>query len=64
MDHHIYRDPRFVLKAALYKDSQSGEIKLETENLHKYSWSRELKEKYLGETKTVMRNVDGVRSAL
>lgn len=56
MDHHIYRDPRFLLKAALYRDSQSGEIKLETENLHKYSWNRVLGEKYLGDAKAAMRD--------
>lgn len=49
MDHHIYRDPRFLLKAALYWDSQSGEIKLETRNLQKYSWNKKLRDKYLGD---------------
>jgi len=46
-DHHIYRDPRFKVKAVLYEDPMSGEIILKTENLEKYSWNPQLKEKYL-----------------
>ena len=46
-DHHIYRDPRFKLKAILYEDPISGERILKTENLEKYSWNSELREKYL-----------------
>ena len=46
-DHHIYRDPRFKVKAILYEDPTSGERILKTENLEKYSWNPELKEKYL-----------------
>ena len=49
MDHHIYRDPRFFLKAALYRDPKSGEIALQTDNLTKYSWNEDLREKYLPE---------------
>ena len=49
MDHHIYRDPRFRLKASLYTDSATGELKLETENLKKYSWNLDLRKKYLPE---------------
>jgi len=46
-DHHIYRDPRFKVKAILYEDPTSGERILKTENLEKYSWNPEWKEKYL-----------------
>jgi hypothetical protein len=46
-DHHIYRDPRFKVKAILYEDPISGEIILKTKNLEKYSWNPEWKEKYL-----------------
>ena len=49
MDHHIYRDPRFFLKAALCRDPKSGEIVLQTDNLIKYSWNEDLREKYLPE---------------
>ena len=47
MDHHIYRDPRFVLKAAVYQDPNTDEIILQTENLKKYSWNEALREKYI-----------------
>jgi hypothetical protein len=47
MDHHIYRDPRFVLKAAVYQDQYTDEIILQTENLKKYSWNEALREKYI-----------------
>ena len=47
MDHHIYRDPRFVLKAAVYQDPSTNEIILQTENLKKYSWNESLREKYI-----------------
>jgi hypothetical protein len=47
MDHHIYRDPRFVLKAAVYQDPNTDEIILQTENLKKYSWNETLREKYI-----------------
>jgi hypothetical protein len=47
MDHHIYRDSRFVLKAAVYQDIATGELYLETENLKKYSWDLGLREKYI-----------------
>ena len=47
MDHHIYRDPRFVLKAAVYQDPATNEIILQTEYLKKYSWNEELREKYI-----------------
>jgi hypothetical protein len=47
MDHHIYRDPRFVLKAAVYQDPTTDEIILQTENLKKYSWDESLREKYI-----------------
>jgi hypothetical protein len=46
LDHHIYRDPRFVLKAVVYQDAETGEIRLETKDLQKYSWSRALRERY------------------
>jgi hypothetical protein len=49
LDHHIYRDPRFVLKAVIYEDPMNGEVKLETENLVKYSWNEALRNKYLSE---------------
>jgi hypothetical protein len=47
MDHHIYRDPRFIVKAVIYQEPETGKIRLERENLQKYSWSETLKEKYL-----------------
>ena len=47
MDHHIYRDPRFVLKAAVYQDPTTDEIILQTENLKKYSWNESLRETYI-----------------
>jgi hypothetical protein len=47
LDHHIYRDPRFVLKAVVYQDAKTGEIRLETKDLQKYSWNKALKERYL-----------------
>jgi hypothetical protein len=47
MDHHIYRDPQFVLKAAVYQDPNTDEIILQTENLKKYSWNEALREKYI-----------------
>ena len=46
-DHHIYRDPRFTLKAVAYQDAETGEIRLETKDLQKYSWNEALREKYL-----------------
>ena len=46
-DHHIYRDPRFALKAVLYQNPNTGETIFETKNLEKYSWRPALKEKYL-----------------
>jgi hypothetical protein len=47
MDHHIYRDPRFKVKAILYEDPISRKRILKTENLEKYSWNPKWKEKYL-----------------
>jgi hypothetical protein len=47
MDHHIYRDPRFVLKAIGYQDPKSGEFKLETDNIKKYSWNEALRQRYI-----------------
>ncbi len=47
LDHHIYRDPRFVLKAIVYQDAKTGEIILETKDLQKYSWNNVLRERYL-----------------
>jgi hypothetical protein len=47
MDHHIYRDPRFVLRGAVYQDPNTYEILLQTENLKKYSWNESLREKYI-----------------
>ena len=47
MDHHLYRDPRFVLKAAVHQDPNTDEIILQTENLKKYSWNEALREKYI-----------------
>ena len=48
MDHHIYRDSRFLLKAALSHDIATGELHLETENLKKYSWNSDLRMTYFG----------------
>ena len=47
LDHHIYRDPRFVLKAAVYQDAKTGDIRLKTKDLQKYSWNKVLRERYL-----------------
>jgi hypothetical protein len=49
-DHHIYRDPRFKVKAILYEEPVSGEIILKTENLEKYSWTQALRERYLSQS--------------
>ncbi|MBE0558674.1 MAG: hypothetical protein IH628_15720 [Proteobacteria bacterium] len=46
MDHHIYRDPRFVLRAAIYLDPEIRRIVLQTDNLRKYSWSPERQGRY------------------
>jgi len=46
-DQHLYRDPRFELKAAIWQDQTNGEIRLEEENLQKYSWNEVLRKKYL-----------------
>ena len=47
MCHHIYRDPRFELKAAVYQDQETNEIIIQSENLRKYSWNEELRAKYI-----------------
>ena len=47
LDHHIYRDPGIVLKAVVYQDAETGEIRLETKDLQKYSWNKLLRERYL-----------------
>ena len=47
MCHHIYRDPRFEMKAAVYQDPTTDEIILQTENLKKYSWNEALREAYI-----------------
>jgi len=49
MDHHIYRDPRFEVKAAVYFDQRTKDIKLKTGNIKKYSWDRKLRDMYLKE---------------
>jgi hypothetical protein len=36
-----------VLKAFVYQDAKTGEIRLETRGLQKYSWNEVLKERYL-----------------
>jgi hypothetical protein len=46
MDHHIYRDPRFFIKAIIYQEPETGEIRFEKENLQKYSWDDSLRKKY------------------
>jgi Permuted papain-like amidase enzyme, YaeF/YiiX, C92 family len=46
MDHHLYRDPRFLVIATVYHEPETGEIRLERENLNKYSWNDTLKERY------------------
>ena len=46
MDHHIYRDPRFQLKATIYQEPETGEFQLQQGNLYKYSWSKILTERY------------------
>ena len=50
MDHHIYRDPRFTVKAAVYQDAATAEIILERCNLTKYAWNEVLREKYKTDT--------------
>jgi hypothetical protein len=47
MDHHIYRDPRFEVKAAVHQNLNTNEFHLETGNLEKYSWNQSLRNKYL-----------------
>ena len=47
MDHHIYRDPRFEIKAAVHQNLNTNELHLETGNLEKYSWNQSLRNKYL-----------------
>lgn len=49
MDHHIYRDPRFDVKAAVYFDQKTKDFKLETGNIEKYSWNKKLRDRYLAE---------------
>ncbi len=46
MDHHIYRDPRFEVKAAVFQDRRATEMRLETGNLEKYSWNQPLRNNY------------------
>lgn len=46
MDHHIYRDRRFSVIATVYQEPETGEIRLERENLNKYSWNGALNERY------------------
>ena len=50
MDHHIYRDPRFEVKAAVEIDQRTKELKLETGNIKKYSWNKKLRDRYLAES--------------
>lgn len=38
MDHHLYRDPRFSVKAIIYPEPQTAEIRAELTNLQKYLW--------------------------
>jgi hypothetical protein len=47
MDHHIYRDPRFEIKAAMHWNLNANEFHLETGNLEKYSWKQSLRNNYL-----------------
>ena len=46
MDHHIYRDPRFEVKAAVSYNVQSDCLELQTGTLRKYSWNPPLRVKY------------------
>ena len=46
MDHHIYRDPRFEVKAAVSYNPRSDRLELETGHLDKYSWNPSLRLKY------------------
>jgi hypothetical protein len=46
-DHHIYRDPRIALKAVVYQDAETGEGRLKTKDLQKYSWNKALRERYM-----------------
>lgn len=47
MDHHIYRDPRFEVKAVVYQCLTTNEFHIDTGNLEKYSWNQSLRNKYL-----------------
>ena len=51
MDHHIYRDPRFEVKAAVNIDPKTKDLKLETGNIEKYSWNKKLRDQYLTENR-------------
>jgi hypothetical protein len=48
MDHHIYRDPRFEVKAVVLQDADSRRFQLSTCDLDKYSWNPSLRHRYLG----------------
>ncbi len=47
MDQHLYRDPQFMIKAAVCQDPETEKIRLEEENLEKYSWNNALRKRYL-----------------
>jgi len=46
LDHHIYRDPMFYLKASLFRDNSSDAIVLKTSDLYKYSWNDKMRKIY------------------
>jgi hypothetical protein len=48
MDHHIYRDPRFEVRAVVLQDAHSHQFQLATAHLDKYSWNLSLRDKYIG----------------
>jgi hypothetical protein len=47
MDHHIYRDSRFILKAVVFQDQKTNEYRIEKENLRKWSWNEEKRDRYI-----------------
>jgi len=51
MDHHIYRDPRFEVKAAVFFDQKTNDFKLEKGDIGKYSWNKKLRDIYLAENR-------------
>ncbi len=47
MDHHIYDDSRFLLKAAIFQDEKTNEFKVEKEHLTKWAWNEAKRKRYI-----------------